>query len=44
MGLTWGAWQQATATSRVHCTGAVRTDVRLRMSNLVPNGVYSVFL
>jgi hypothetical protein len=44
MGVTWGRWRQGTATSRAHCTGgAKRTDVRLRMSGLVPNGIYSVF-
>ena len=42
--ITWGSFRAATATSRVHCpAGGTRTDVRLRMGNLVPDGVYSVF-
>jgi hypothetical protein len=44
LGVTWGQFRSATATSRAHCPAAgTRTDVRLRMGNLVPNGVYSVF-
>jgi hypothetical protein len=44
LGITWGQFRSATATSRAHCpAGGTRTDVRLRMGNLVPNGVYSVF-
>ncbi|MBI2571843.1 MAG: hypothetical protein HYV63_32945 [Candidatus Schekmanbacteria bacterium] len=44
MGITWGQFQMATATSRAHCVaGDGRTDVRLRLSGLIPNGVYSVF-
>lgn len=44
--ITWGAWSAATATSRVATIGGPdgrRTDVRLSLSNLVPEGVYSVF-
>lgn len=44
LGITWGQFRSATATSRAHCpAGGTRTDVRLRMGNLLPNGVYSVF-
>lgn len=40
---TWGQFLRARATSRVKCTRRGRTDVRIRMDRLVPNGVYSVF-
>ena len=44
MDVTWGEWQRATATSRAHCTaGGDRTDVRVRLSGLIPGGVYSLF-
>jgi len=43
--LTWGEWTAASATSAVRTSGKSnpRTDVRLRFSNLVPGGTYSVF-
>ena len=43
--LTWGEWSAASATSAVRTSGKSnpRTDVRLRFSNLVPGGTYSVF-
>jgi hypothetical protein len=40
--LTWGQWSAGTATSRAATAGS-RTDVRLTLQHLVPNGVYSVF-
>jgi hypothetical protein len=40
--LTWGQWSAGTATSRAAAVGP-RTDVRLSLQHLVPNGVYSVF-
>jgi hypothetical protein len=45
LGLTWGAWSAASATSVVRVSGGskARTDVRLTLSGLVPGGVYSVF-
>jgi hypothetical protein len=43
LGVTFGQWRQAGATSRVHCKNNGRTDVRLRLGGLVAGGVYSVF-
>jgi hypothetical protein len=46
LNLTWGQWQQASATATAHVTGGEnnsRSDVRIRLSGLVPGGVYSVF-
>jgi hypothetical protein len=44
LGVTWGEWRRATATSRAHCVaGGERTDVRVRLSGLIPGGVYSLF-
>ena len=45
LGLTWGQWSAAAATSTVRVSGgrSARTDVRLDFSGLVPSGVYSVF-
>jgi len=46
LGLTWGQWSAASATSVVRTSGkgsSARTDVRLTFSGLVPGGVYSVF-
>jgi hypothetical protein len=42
---TWGEWSAASATSVVKASGggSPRTDVRLTLTGLVPNGVYSVF-
>ncbi len=46
LGITWGEWQLATATSRVNQIGgpiAPRTQVRIDLAGLVPHGVYSIF-
>lgn len=46
LNLTWGEWSAARATSVARTAGgpsAPRTDVRLELAGLVPNGVYSVF-
>ena len=45
LGLTWGQWSAASATSDVRSGGLLRprTDIRLTFTGLVPNGVYSVF-
>ena len=45
LGLTWGEWSAASATSAVRTSGKSnpRTDVRLKFSSLVPRGTYSVF-
>jgi hypothetical protein len=42
LNLTWGQWKAAAATSTAHANGK-RTDVRVQLSGLVPNGVYSIF-
>ena len=42
LGITWGEWAGAAATSTVRTAGD-RTDVRLELSGLVPGGLYSVF-
>ncbi len=44
--ITWGEWSAATATSRASTLGGPdgpRTDVRISMQRLVPNGLYSVY-
>lgn len=46
LGVTWGEWQQASATSRAIQIGGphhATTDFQLDFEGLVPNGVYSVF-
>lgn len=45
LGLTWGQWTAADATSVVRSSGgrSAKTDVRLTFTGLIPNGVYSVF-
>ncbi len=45
LGVTWGAWSAASATSTVRTLGKsnARTDVRLKFTGLVPGGIYSVF-
>jgi hypothetical protein len=42
LGITWGEWAGAAVTSTARAAGD-RTDVRLELSGLVPNGLYSVF-
>jgi len=46
LGVTWGRWQDASVTAKVRIGGkraTPRTDVRVRLSGLVPGGVYSLF-
>jgi hypothetical protein len=46
LGVTWGQWQSATATAMAHHAGdpaRPSTHVRIRLSGLVPGGVYSAF-
>ncbi len=46
LGLTWGEWQAATASSKAIQIGGPNrptTDFQLRFDGLVPGGVYSVF-
>ena len=43
LGVTWGEWQSASATSRVQCKNDGTMDVRVRLSGLIPNAVYSLF-
>lgn len=42
LGLTWGDWQAATATTSAKKTGH-STDIRIDMAGLIPGGIYSVF-
>jgi hypothetical protein len=39
---TWGEFRRAKASSRMRCSGG-RTDVRIRLNGLIPDGVYSIF-
>lgn len=43
LGLTWGQFQAVNASSRVSCRRDGTTDVRIRLTGLIPNGVYSIF-
>jgi hypothetical protein len=46
VGLTWGDWSAATATSYASVSGGRKhphTDVDLTLSGLIPGGVYSIF-
>jgi len=43
LGLTWGQFRAVRARSRVRCKNNGRTDARIRLRGLVPDGVYSVF-
>jgi hypothetical protein len=46
LGVTWGEWQSASATAKAHHVGGPArpsTHVRIRLSGLIPGGVYSVF-
>ena len=46
LGLTWGQFEAASATSyarTVTRSGVSRTDIRITMAGLIPNGVYSLF-
>jgi hypothetical protein len=46
LGLTWGQWSAASAMSTVRVSGGAshpRTDVRIQLTGLIPNGVYSIF-
>jgi hypothetical protein len=46
LGLTWGQFSGATGTAVAHQVGgssSPRTDLRLTLQGLVPNGVYSLF-
>jgi len=42
LGVTWGEWSSATATSRAAHHGD-RTDIRISARGLVPDGLYSAF-
>ena len=42
LGVNWGQFTGATATSRAHRVGGA-TDVRIDLAGLIPNGVYSIF-
>jgi hypothetical protein len=43
MGLTWGQFQQADADSKVRCLDDGSTDIRIKLTGLIPNSVYSIF-
>jgi hypothetical protein len=44
LGVTWGQWQAATATtSKLRCNADGSNDVKVLLSGLIPNGLYSVF-
>lgn len=46
MGMTWGQWQGATATSRAVSIGGPlhpATDFHVSLDGLIPSGVYSIF-
>lgn len=46
LNLTWGAWKHASAQATAHVIGGPNkpsTEVRIRLSGLVPGGVYSLF-
>ena len=43
LGLTWGAFQSVSATSRVKCVADGSTVIRLRLRGLIPDGMYSIF-
>ena len=43
LGFTWGQFQAVDASSRVSCRRDGTTEVRVRLTGLIPNGVYSIF-
>jgi len=46
LGVTWGQFKSASATATAHCIGGregPRTSVRIRLTGLIPGGIYSVF-
>lgn len=43
LGLTWGQFQAVDASSRVSCRNDGTTVVRVQLTGLIPNGVYSIF-
>lgn len=43
LGLTWGEFQMIGADSRVSCRKDGTTNVKINLTGLVPNSVYSVF-
>ena len=43
LGLTWGEFQMAGADSRVSCRKDGNTIIRINLTGLIPNSVYSVF-
>jgi hypothetical protein len=46
IGATWGQFKSASATARARCAGtrrARRTNVRIRLTGLIPGGTYSIF-
>ena len=42
LGVTWGDWKRAAATSTAHVTGPW-TQVSIELTGLIPRGVYSLF-
>jgi hypothetical protein len=43
LGFTWGVWRQAKSVSSRAQQSGRRTEVRIKLTGLIPNGVYSVF-
>lgn len=47
LGITWGAWGQASATSTMRVSsqlfGGYKSEATISLTGLIPNGVYSVF-
>jgi hypothetical protein len=46
LGVTWGEWSAASATSRASTIGGPdgqRTDFRVSLRGLIPGGLYSLF-
>jgi hypothetical protein len=42
LGVTWGDWKRAAATSTAHVAGP-STNVSIQLTGLIPGGVYSLF-
>jgi hypothetical protein len=43
LGMTWGQFRAVRARSKVRCTAGGRTNARIHLRGLVPDGVYSIF-
>jgi hypothetical protein len=43
LGVTWGEFQMTAADSRVSCRKDGTTNIRINLTGLIPNSVYSIF-